>query len=187
MKSKPTVRNRVENNQRFHKRFFHSFITSIEFGYQTLRHTWNCFFQSMWKFTEVCLILISKYILHRGYILLCIFIFFLLRNTFCNAKFRGFFFITNRKLQFFCGSLKHGSVLSMLDNNTKTRTALTLPTDHTNSLAMGLLPTKETQGCRFLRSFFKNQTGHITKENSQKNGQFKGRFYTFIFSVVGFS
>lgn len=97
------------------------------------------------------------------------------------------FFITNRKLQFFCGSLKHGSVLSMLDNNTKTRTALTLPTDHTNSLAMGLLPTKETQGCRFLRSFFKNQTGHITKENSQKNGQFKGRFYTFIFSVVGFS
>lgn len=113
--------------------------------------------------------------------------FFLLRNTFCNAKFRGFFFITNRKLQFFCGSLKHGSVLSMLDNNTKTRTALTLPTDHTNSLAMGLLPTKETQGCRFLRSFFKNQTGHITKENSQKNGQFKGRFYTFIFSVVGFS
>lgn len=98
----------------------------------------------------------------------------------------GFFFITNRKLQFFCGSLKHGSVLSMLDNNTKTRTALTLPTDHTNSLAMGLLPTKETQGCRFLRSFFKNQTGHIIKENSQKNGQFKGRFYTFIFSVVGF-
>lgn len=186
MKSKPTVRNRVENNQRFHKRFFHSFITSIEFGYQTLRRTWNCFFQSMWKFTEVCLILISKYILHRGHILLCIFIFFSYAILFVMQNLR-FFFITNRKLQFFCGSLKHGSVLSMLDNNTKTRTALTLPTDHTNSLAMGLLPTKETQGCRFLRSFFKNQTGHITKENSQKNGQFKGWFYTFIFSVVGFS
>lgn len=92
-----------------------------------------------------------------------------------------FFFITNRKLQFFCGSLKHGSVLSMLDNNTKTRTALTLPTDHTNSLAMGLLPTKETQGCRFLRSFFKNQTGHITKM-----GNLKGDFILLSSQLWGF-
>lgn len=73
-------------------------------------------------------------------------------------------------------------MLSKLENNTKTRTALTLPTDHTNSLATGLLPTEETQGLQydlhsadFLDHFFiKNQIGHITKENFQKNGQFKG-------------
>lgn len=45
--------------------------------------------------------------------------FFLIRNSFRNAKFRIFLLLLYRKFQFFCGSLEHGSVLSMLDNNNK--------------------------------------------------------------------
>lgn len=61
------------------------------------------------------------------------------------VQFRILLLLLYRKLRFFSDSLKRGSVLSMLDNNTKTRTALTLPTDHTDSLVIGLVSTKEVK------------------------------------------
>lgn len=75
-------------------------------------------------------------------------------------------------------------MLSTLENNTKTRTALTLPTDHTNSLATGLLPTEETQGLQydlhaadFLDHFsLRIKLDTLQKRTFRKMGNLKGDF-----------
>lgn len=63
-------------------------------------------------------------------------------NTFCMEV---LFNNCIEKILFFTDSLRCGSVLSMLENNTKPRTALAQSTDHTRSIVVGLISPEEIQ------------------------------------------
>lgn len=97
------------------------------------------FFQSTWKLTEMCLFhnWSTHFIMNTYFYMFPLFL-----NTFCMEV---LFNNCIEKILFFSDSLRCGSVLSMLENNTKPRTALAQSTDHTRSIVVGLISPEEIQ------------------------------------------